>query len=165
MQLEAIQHAREVRNRLRNPANAKPDLGIDLNRKPVIPAPPPAPTMETAFGPKLDPDDVFGPKLASQLPATGDTIMRAVAQRFGISRTEMMSARRQSELSYPRHIVMYLCQTLTGRSFPEIGRMLGGRNHATVIHGVRAIHGKLCAGDPATIEHIDLLISKFGVRE
>ncbi len=164
--LEAIQHAREVRNRLRFPSNAKPDLGIDLKRKPpVVIPPPPVPIADAAFGPKHDPDDSFGPKLPCQLPATGATILRAVSERFGISRAELTGGRRQAELTYPRHIVMYLCQTLTGRSFPEIGQMLGGRNHATVIHGVRAIHGRLCAGDPATIEHVDALAAKFAVRE
>ncbi len=163
--LQSIAHAREVRNRLRNPVNAKPDFGIDLKRKPVVPPPPPIPTMGTAFGPQHDPDAAFGPKLPNQLPATGATILRAVSERFRISRTELTSPRRQAELTYPRHLVMYLCQTLTGRSYPEIGQMLGGRNHATIIHGVRAIHGKLCAGDPATIEHVDALAAKFAVPE
>ncbi len=167
--LQSIVHAREVRNRLRNPANAKPDTGINLKRIVIECAEPeavPVPVVYLeAFGPKQNPDDVFGPIIASQLPATTETIIRAVADRLGTSRTEIISARRQPKLSYARHLVMYLCQTLTGRSYPEIGRSLGDRNHATIIHGVRRIDSKLRAGDPMTIEHINALTAKFGARE
>ncbi len=169
MQLEAIQHAREVRNRLRNPANAKPDSGIDLKRIVIECASEavsvPIVTMDAAFGPEQDPDDVFGPKLTSQLPATIETITRAVAELLKVTRLDIKSGRRHAVFTHARHLVMYLCQTLTERSYPEIGRGLGGRNHSTVIHGVRSIQGKLCAGDPATIEQVDTLTAKFGARE
>ncbi len=157
--LEAINHARQVRNRLRYPSNAKPDLGIDLRRKPPVVIAPPI--IEAVYAsPPANPDDVFGPVV--ELPqATIGTILNAVAERLGVKRMELQSARRQAELSYARHLVMYLCQTLTGKSYPEIGRGLGGRNHATVIHGVRSIHGLLCAGDLKTTQHIDALAAKF----
>jgi chromosomal replication initiator protein len=34
---------------------------------------------------------------------------------------------------------MYLSKVLTPRSYPEIGRKFGGRDHSTVIHAVRLI--------------------------
>ncbi len=159
--LEAIQHAKEVRNRLRNPANAKPDLGINLVRNLAPPPPVPA-TPGTAFGPKQDPDDVFGPKIENQLRATIETITSAVSELLVVSRVDIKSGRRHAVFTHARHLVMYLCQTLTERSYPEIGRGLGGRDHSTVIHGVRSIQGKLCAGDPATTAQVDALTAKFG---
>jgi chromosomal replication initiator protein len=32
---------------------------------------------------------------------------------------------------------MYLLKKLTGMSFPEIGQVLGGKNHSTIIYGVK----------------------------
>ena len=39
----------------------------------------------------------------------------------------------------PRQVAMYLAKVLTPRSYPEIGRKFGGRDHSTVIHAVRLI--------------------------
>lgn len=38
---------------------------------------------------------------------------------------------------------MYLVRRMTERSYPEIGRKFGDRDHATIIHGVRKIEGLL----------------------
>ncbi len=43
-------------------------------------------------------------------------------------------------------IAMYLAKELTPRSFPEIGRRFGGRDHSTVIHAVKTIES-LRSGD------------------
>ncbi len=162
---QAISHARDVRNRLRYPSNAKPDLGIDLKRKPPIITVVPI-SLADAFGPKLPhPDEIFGPRVAPPSPVSMATIITAVAKALGVSRMEMMSVRRQAELSYARHIAMYLCQTLTTKSYPEIGRGIGGRNHSTIIHGVRTIQGALCAGHLETIRIVDTLTERFRGRE
>jgi len=39
----------------------------------------------------------------------------------------------------PATVAMYLSKVLTPRSYPEIGRKFGGRDHSTVIHAVRLI--------------------------
>jgi chromosomal replication initiator protein len=41
---------------------------------------------------------------------------------------------------------MYLARLLTPRSLPEIGRRFGGRDHTTIIHGIRRID-HLCSTD------------------
>jgi chromosomal replication initiator protein len=51
----------------------------------------------------------------------------------------MLSQRRTANVVRPRQIAMYLAKTLTMRSLPEIGRKFGGRDHTTVLHGVRKI--------------------------
>jgi hypothetical protein len=66
-------------------------------------------------------------------------VQRATAQHFGISRSEMLSPGRAHSLSRPRHVAMYLAKTLTTKSYAEIGRCFGDRNHTTVLHAVRRI--------------------------
>ena len=48
---------------------------------------------------------------------------------------------------------MYLAKTLTSRSLPDIGRRFGGRDHTTVIHGVRRIE-ELRAKDAQIAEDV-----------
>nr|AOO91501.1 chromosomal replication initiation protein [Rhizobium leguminosarum bv. trifolii] len=51
---------------------------------------------------------------------------------------------------------MYLSKTLTPRSFPEIGRRFGGRDHTTVLHAVRKIE-ELISGDTKLSHEVELL--------
>jgi len=64
-------------------------------------------------------------------------IQEAVSAYSGVRMDEIISPRRQSEIVKSRQIAMLLCKTLTKRSYPEIGRNFGGRDHTTVLHAVR----------------------------
>ena len=77
-----------------------------------------------------------------------DDIQRAVCAHYKLDRMEMSSKRRAREVARPRQIAMYLAKTLTPRSYPEIGRKFGGRDHSTVIHAIRTIES-LRVSDPA----------------
>lgn len=66
-------------------------------------------------------------------------VQRAVAKFYNVPRTDILSARRTAPIVRPRQVAMYLAKTLTLRSFPELGRRFGGRDHTTVLHAVRKI--------------------------
>jgi chromosomal replication initiation ATPase DnaA len=67
-------------------------------------------------------------------------IQSATARYFGITRDDILSARRgDTSIAHPRQVAYYLCKTLTLRSLPDIGRKFGGRDHTTILHGVRKI--------------------------
>ena len=51
---------------------------------------------------------------------------------------------------------MFLSKQLTSRSLPEIGRRFGGRDHTTVMHGVRRIE-ELRAQDGQIAEDLEKL--------
>ena len=51
---------------------------------------------------------------------------------------------------------MYLSKTLTSRSLPEIGRRFGGRDHTTVMHGVKRIE-ELKIQDGQVAEDVEIL--------
>jgi hypothetical protein len=61
-------------------------------------------------------------------------IIRVVSDFYDIPTVDLISDRRTKGVVRPRQIVCYLCRTLTTRSFPEIGRHLGGRDHTTILH-------------------------------
>jgi chromosomal replication initiator protein len=68
-----------------------------------------------------------------------EEVVRAVAKQYGLKPTELKSPKRAKPITRARQIAMYLCRELTSESFPEIGSRFGGRDHATVIHGVNKI--------------------------
>lgn len=64
-------------------------------------------------------------------------IMREVSQRTGIGLNELKSARKTHNLVQARHYIYWRARRETTASFPQIGRLLGRRDHTTVIHGAR----------------------------
>ncbi len=73
-------------------------------------------------------------------------IQKAVCEHYRLRLSDMHSARRARPLARPRQLAMYLCKVLTTHSLPEIGRGFGGRDHTTIIHGIRKIE-ELLEGD------------------
>ncbi len=84
---------------------------------------------------------------ANDRRTTIEDIQRKVCEHYGIRLADMHSPRRARPVARPRQLAMYLCKQLTSHSLPEIGRKFGGRDHTTIIHGVRKIE-ELLAGDP-----------------
>jgi chromosomal replication initiator protein len=72
-----------------------------------------------------------------------DDIKKAVATHFNLKVAEIISKRRTKNLSFPRHIAMYLCRKHTTASYPEIGEHFGGRDHSSVIHAATVVSSKL----------------------
>lgn len=75
-------------------------------------------------------------------PKVSDIVAEAVAY-YKIERAELISRRREHRIAHVRHVIMYLARELTPYSYPHIGRVLGGRDHTTILHGVRKIQGIL----------------------
>ena len=122
-----------------------------------------------AFGPRL-PRDIFEtekqksalkpllqPKMVN---VTVDDIKKAVATHFNIKASEIISKRRTKNLSFPRHIAMYLCRKHTTASYPEIGEHFGGRDHSSVIHAASVVSSKLSTDEKVRefIEEIEKAI-------
>ncbi|WP_432769160.1 MAG: chromosomal replication initiator protein DnaA [Sphingopyxis sp.] len=70
---------------------------------------------------------------------TIEEIQRAVCAHYRLDKSDMVSKRRVRAIARPRQVAMYLAKELTPRSYPEIGRRFGGRDHSTVIHAVRTV--------------------------
>jgi hypothetical protein len=82
-------------------------------------------------------------------------IMEQVASFYGMTLVDLCSHRRSLDIVRPRQVAMWLCRRLTLRSLPEIGRVIGGRDHTTVLHGCRTIDRLLqCNGRLADEVHI-----------
>jgi len=68
-----------------------------------------------------------------------DNIQRMVAEYYKIKMSDLLSKRRSRSIARPRQVAMALSKELTNHSLPEIGAAFGGRDHTTILHGVRKI--------------------------
>ena len=91
---------------------------------------------------------------------TVDDIQKATADHYGLKQSDLLCERRTRAVARPRHVAMYLAKTLTTRSYPDIGRRFGGRDHTTVLHGVRRIE-QLKAEDSALTADLEALVRKL----
>ncbi len=93
---------------------------------------------------------------ASDRKLTIEEIQRKVAEHYNIRLSDMIGPKRLRTIARPRQIAMYLSKQLTPRSLPEIGRRFGGRDHTTIMHGVRKIE-ELMTMDSQLSDDIQLL--------
>ncbi|MBW7921863.1 MAG: chromosomal replication initiator protein DnaA [Rubellimicrobium sp.] len=85
-----------------------------------------------------------------------EEIQRRVSEHFNIRLSDLIGPKRLRSYARPRQIAMYLAKTLTNRSLPEIGRRFGGRDHTTIMHGVRRIED-LMVSDGQVADDLELL--------
>jgi len=72
-----------------------------------------------------------------------DTVIELVCSFYAIKATQLKGTRRDSFLVRPRHVCMYLLKHDAGLTHSEIGNLLGGRDHTTVMHGVAKVENLL----------------------
>ena len=92
----------------------------------------------------------------SERKVTVEEIQRRVSEHYNIRLSELIGPTRVRTVARPRQIAMYLCKTLTTRSLPEIGRRFGGRDHTTIMHGIKKID-ELRGKDSQLAEDLELL--------
>ena len=94
---------------------------------------------EDALKDIINPDkpDVITPQL----------IINTVADHYNIAPEDITSKKRNSEFVLPRQTVMYLCRDLTETSFINIAKLLGKKDHTTIIHGSNKIMDEIKTND------------------
>ncbi|MCQ2509474.1 MAG: chromosomal replication initiator protein DnaA [Lachnospiraceae bacterium] len=89
---------------------------------------------------------------------TPDSIINIVAEHFDISVDEIKGDKRAKKISYPRQIAMYLCREMTSTNLQGIGALMGGKDHTTILHGVKKIEDELQTSD--TTQNLVALLKK-----
>jgi chromosomal replication initiator protein len=75
----------------------------------------------------------------SNREVTPELIIDVVSEHFNVPIPELKGKKRSAEIVLPRQIIMYLCRTMTETPLKTIGIILGGKDHASVSHGVKKI--------------------------
>ena len=79
-----------------------------------------------------------------------------IRDSYNIRLSDMIGPKRLRNIARPRQVAMYFSKQLTSRSLPEIGRRFGGRDHTTIMHGVRKIE-ELMSTDSQLSDDLQLL--------
>lgn len=88
-------------------------------------------------------------------------IIRVVADLSGLTSNDILSARRDAKSCLARHIAMYLAKKITAHSLPRIGRLMGGKDHTTVLHALRRIQAMLDRGNPSLEQFINTVCTRL----
>lgn len=102
--------------------------------------------------------DVIYPNKTKEV--TPSLIINVVAEHFNVKPEDLASKKRNSEFVQPRQVVMYLCRELTSTSLVNVGKMLGGRDHTTVMHGVQKIESEILTNEELK-NKIDIIKKKI----
>src|SRR6185503_14030588 len=66
-------------------------------------------------------------------------ILETVASFYAVKVDDIVGRDRSKDITMPRQMAMYLVREETDSSLPEIGQLIGGRDHTTVMHGCEKI--------------------------
>ncbi|MBN2549237.1 MAG: chromosomal replication initiator protein DnaA [Anaerolineales bacterium] len=91
-----------------------------------------------------------------------DEIVRRVADSFGVSVDSLTGHNRSRQIALPRQIAMYLLREEANVSLPQIGVVLGGRDHTTVMYGCDKVADMLERDDRLRRQVIEIKEQLFG---
>lgn len=80
-------------------------------------------------------------------PITVEHIQKTVCEYFGLKMQDIKARKRTKQIALPRQIAMYLSKQLTEGSLSDIGKNMGGKDHATVIYACKQIEDRRSKDD------------------
>ena len=86
--------------------------------------------------------------------------MKAVIDRFDVSKTKLLSDSHEAKYAVPRLILMMMAREFTGMSTPAIGRALN-RDHSTVIYATKSIQRRIYNGNTVIDDHVRAIRQKI----
>lgn len=75
--------------------------------------------------------------------ATVDEIIESVADKYDLSKSDIISEKRNANISLARNVSMYIIREVTGLSLENIGNKFGGKKHSTVKHSIDIVEERI----------------------
>ncbi len=100
-------------------------------------------------------DWILPPPTLTPLQAIG----HATAREFGIPPSDLFGQCRTQEIAHARQVAYLIARDMTDASFPAIGRAFGGRDHTTILTGVRAVESRMTQHLRSRIDRIKAQLS------
>lgn len=153
--------ATNVRHNLRELENILNQIAAEMDLRGIAPTPQTVGKILRAINPERDieiKDDG-----TSALARCTDDLITVISDYFQVPATELIGTSRKKEIVYPRQICWLLCKDLLKMSYEAIGNDFGGKNHTTIMHGIRKIK-TLARKDSQTARHLHALKKDLGVK-
>ena len=87
---------------------------------------------------------------------TPELVLDTVCKVFGVEKEQLRTPSRKAVLALPRQVTMYLVKKHTSASYNTIAQLLNRSDHTTIMHGCKAIEGRIHI-EPALKERIALV--------
>ncbi len=93
---------------------------------------------------------------------TIDDILKVVCKHFDLEPAAIHTKSRKREVVQARQIAMYLAKNHTDFSTSKIGKFIGNKDHATVLHACKTVKGQLEVDKSfhAEVQEIESLLKK-----
>ena len=75
--------------------------------------------------------------------ATVDEIIESVADKYDLTKSDLVSEKRNANISLARNVSMYIIREVTGLSLENIGNKFGGKKHSTVKHSIDIVEERI----------------------
>lgn len=134
----AIMDTRAIEGFLRNLMNEVAIKRIDINKD----------NVETLLKQKgLSIENISQQKIEKKRVTPLD-VLEAVSEYYDIKPMHLKGPKRDRPIARPRQLIMYICKQELNVTLEDIGGLLGGRDHTTVLHGVEKIKEELSTNEP-----------------
>jgi chromosomal replication initiator protein len=70
------------------------------------------------------------------------SIQKEIESFYQLSHDDLVGKKRSQGITYPRQVAMYLSRSMTGESYPDIGKAFGGKDHTSVMYAFNKIEKK-----------------------
>lgn len=96
-------------------------------------------------------------------PPKFSEILETVCAYYDVTPIHVMGPLKYVEFSRPRMIIYFLARKLTKMTLPQIGRIIGDRDHTTILYGAKRI-SKLAKNDDRLRDDLNILELKIAER-
>lgn len=73
----------------------------------------------------------------NKAPLKCSEVLAECERQFGLAKGALRTKNKMRYLAGPRHVAIYLCRKLTGRSYPQIGLAVGYKDHTTCLYAMK----------------------------
>lgn len=80
---------------------------------------------------------------SAQKVVSVEDLVSAVCTFYEVKPTQLKGQKRNRFLTVPRHALMYLLKSELGKTLVEIGNIIGGRDHTTIMYGIEKVEGEI----------------------
>lgn len=101
-----------------------------------------APLYESGLNRQMA-EEILNNLMPQRRPRDPSSIIRIVAEHFGLAEEDLTGRVRTKEIAGARQVAMYLLRQENELSLPNIGELLGGRDHSTIRYGVEKIENEM----------------------
>ena len=95
---------------------------------------------------------------------TPDMILRVVCEHYDVRAANIVSRKKIASLVVPRQVFMYICREYTDTTLESVARLLGRKDHSTVIHGVNKIKNELVTNSELR-GNVDVILKKLNIPQ